>query len=539
MNQSTTSDVAPNYDTIVIGAGITGMYSMYRLRKMGMSALCFEAGTGVGGTWYWNRYPGARFDSESHSYCFSFSDELLQEWDWTEKFSPQPETLRYLNFVADKFDLRRDMRFKQRIASAHYDESDSLWHVETEDGTRASARYLITGVGGLSQPFYPDFKDADKFQGESWHTSTWPHHEVDLSDKRVGVIGTGATAVQMITEIAKNVGDLTVFQRTANYCKPLHNGPIDDELQQEIKASYPETFEKCRNSFGGFIHDFMDSSALDVSEEERDEFFEKSWNEPGFGFWLGNYSDILTDPDANDLVATFVRKKIRDRINDPAVADMLVPTDHRFGTKRVPLESGYFESYNRDNVHLIDVKKTPIECFTEKGIKTSDADFEFDVIIYATGFDAVTGTLNRIDIRGKDDLALKDKWAEGPSTQLGMLTVGFPNLFMVGGPHNASSFCNVPRCLEQNVEWITDCIDYLRDHEFSQIQATPEAEAEWTQHVLDAADATLLPETNSWFMGANIPGKKRVFLNYVGGVQNFRAKCDQVAEKGYEGFELR
>jgi len=537
MNQPT-AGVTPDFDAIVIGAGITGIYSIYRLREMGMTSLCLEAGTGVGGTWYWNRYPGARFDSESYSYGFSFSEELLQEWEWSEKFAPQPETLRYLNFVADKFDLRRDMRFSQRVTTAHYNEAANLWHVETEDGTRVSARFVITGVGGLSAPYIPDFKDADKFTGESWHTSTWPHHEVDLSNKRVGVIGTGATAVQMITEVAKSVGDLTVFQRTPNYCKPLRNGPIDEEFQKEIKASYPEIFEKCRNSFGGFIHDFHQQSALDVSAEEREAFFEKSWNEPGFGFWLGSYSDILTNHEANEIVAKFVRKKIRARIKDPAVADMLIPTSYAFGTKRVPLESGYFEAYNRDNVHLIDVKKSPIECFTETGIKTGDAEFEFDVIIYATGFDAVTGTLNRIDIRGKDGLALKDKWADGPSTQLGMLSVGFPNLFMVGGPHNASSFCNVPRCLEQNVEWITDCIEYLREHKHAQMEATPDAEAEWTQHVLDSADATLFPETDSWFMGANIPGKKRVFLNYVGGVQNFRAKCDEVATNGYEGFKL-
>jgi len=535
----TTTGAGTGYDAIVIGAGITGMYFIHRLREMGLTALCFEAGSGVGGTWYWNRYPGARFDSESYSYGYSFSEELLQEWEWTEKFAPQPETLEYLNFVADKFDLRRDMRFNQRIASAHYDEDDNCWQVATEDGTSATARYLLTGVGGLSAPYIPEFTDADKFEGETWHTSTWPRHEVDLASKRVGVIGTGATAVQMITEVAKNVGDLTVFQRTPNYCKPLHNGLIDEEFQQEIKASYPEIFEKCKQSFGGFIHDFDERSALEVDPEERDAFFEKSWNEPGFGFWLGNFSDIMMNNEANEFVAKFVRKKIRERINDPAVADLLIPTDYAFGTKRVPLESGYFEAYNRDNVHLIDVKKSPIERFTKTGLKTRDAEFEFDVIIYATGFDAVTGTLNRIDIRGKGGLALKDKWADGPSTQLGMLTVGFPNLFMVGGPHNASSFCNVPRCLEQNVEWITDCIRYLRDHKYATMEATPDEEEQWTRHVLETADATLLPDTDSWFMGANIPGKKRVFLNYVGGVQNFRAKCDEVAAKDYDGFDLR
>lgn len=534
-----TQGSSPDYDAIVVGAGITGMYFIYRLRQLGMSVLCFEAGSGVGGTWYWNRYPGARFDSESYSYGYSFSQELLQEWQWSEKFAPQPETLRYLNFVADKFDLTSDMRFNESVASAHYNEADNEWRIETQAGTRASCRFLLTGVGGLSAPYIPEFKDADKFEGETWHTATWPAREVDLGDKRVGVIGTGATAVQMITEVAKNVGDLTVFQRTPNYCKPLHNGLIDEALQKEIKSSYPEIFEKCRNSFGGFIHDFDQRSALAVSPQEREEFFEKSWNEPGFGFWLGSFIDILTDKEANKLIAEFARKKIRARIDDPAVADLLIPTDYAFGTKRVPLESGYYEAYNRDNVHLVDIKKSPIACFTQTGLKTGDAEFEFDVIIYATGFDAVTGTLNRIDIRGRDGLALREKWADGPSTQLGMLTVGFPNLFIVGGPHNASSFCNIPRCLEQNVEWISDCLNYLREHDYSQMEATPAAEAQWTQHVLDAADATLLPDTDSWFMGANIPGKKRVFLNYVGGAQNFRAKCDEVAASGYEGFALR
>ena len=538
MNEPSES-ATPMYDAIVIGAGISGMYFLYRLRQMGMTAIGFETGSGVGGTWYWNRYPGARFDSESYTYGYSFSEEVLEEWEWSEHFSGQPETLRYLNYVADKFDLRRDIRFNTRVSSAHFDATNRCWDIETEGGDRASARFLLTAVGPLSEPYIPEFPGADSFRGDKWHTSSWPHHPVDLSQKRVGVIGTGATAVQLITEVAKNVGDLTVFQRTPNYCKPLRNGPIDTATQAEIKASYAEIFDKCSRSFGGFIHDFDARSALEVSEEERLEFYERLWNERGFGFWLGSFIDILSDLEANQTVTEFVREKIRERIDDPEVAKLLVPTSHPFGTKRVPLESGYYEAYNRKNVHLVDLHSSPIECFTETGIKTSEADYEFDVIIYATGFDAVTGALNRIDIRGEDGSALKDKWADGPSTMLGMQTVGFPNMFITAGPHNASSFCNVPRCLEQNVEWITDCIAYMRDHEFSRIEATPEAEAQWTHHVLESADATLFPDVDSWFMGANIPGKKRVFLNYVGGVQNFRAKCDEVAASNYAGFILR
>lgn len=527
------------YDAIVVGAGISGMYFIHRLRGMGLTAIGFEAGSGVGGTWYWNRYPGARFDSESYSYGYSFSQEVLDEWEWSEHFASQPETLRYLNFVADKFDLRRDIQFDTRVSKAHYNEINGLWEIETETGDRASARFLLTAVGILSEPYIPHFPGADTFEGKKWHTSTWPHQPVDLGEKRVGIIGTGATAVQLITEVAKNVGDLTVFQRTPNYCKPLRNSLIDKATQAEIKASYAEIFDKCRRSFGGFIHDFDTRSALEVDEEERLEFYERLWNERGFGFWLGSFIDILSDLEANQTVTEFVRKKIRERIDDPDVAKLLVPKCHPFGTKRVPLESGYYEAYNRENVHLVDLHSSPIQCFTEKGIKTSSTEYEFDVIIYATGFDAVTGALNRIDIRGENGISLKEKWVDGPSTMLGMQTVGFPNLFITAGPHNASSFCNVPRCLEQNVEWITDCIGYMRDHEYTHIEATAEAEGEWTDHVLEAADETLFPEVDSWFMGANIPGKKRVFLNYVGGTQNFREKCDVIAANDYKGFTFR
>lgn len=527
------------FDAIIIGAGVAGLYQLYRLRELGLSVRVYEAGTGVGGTWYWNRYPGARFDSESYTYGYSFSEELLQEWDWSEHFAGQPETERYLNHVADKFDLRRDIRLSTRVGAAAYDEAAQCWQVQTDTGERAQARFLITAIGVLSAPYIPDFAGRESFTGPSFHTGQWPKEPLDFSDKRVCVIGTGATAVQLITEVAKNVGQLTVFQRTPNYCAPLRNGPIDPEAQQKIKASYPEIFKRCRETFAGFLHDFDTRSALEVSEEERLARYEELWAQPGFAKWFGNFGDTMSDLKANATMTEFVRNKIRERVNDPLIAEKLVPKDHPWGTKRVPLESGYYEAYNRDNVLLVDLNETPIESITPKGIKTSDAEYECDVIVYATGFDAVTGAFNQIDIRGVGGRTLKDKWADGPRTYLGLQTAGFPNLFTVVGPHNGATFCNIPRCIEQNVEWVTDCLRHMRAHEYAQIVATPEAEDDWTAHVNEVAEGTILLDTPSWFVGANIPGKKRTFLMYAGGSPAYRQKCDEVAERGYAGFVLK
>ena len=526
------------FDAIVIGAGVAGLYQLYRLRELGLSVRVYEAGTGVGGTWYWNRYPGARFDSESYTYGYSFSEELLQEWDWSEHFAGQPETERYLNHVADKFDLRRDIRFSTRVSAAAYDEAAQCWQVRTDTGERARARFLITAIGVLSAPYIPDFAGRESFTGPSFHTGQWPKQPLDFSDKRVCVIGTGATAVQLITEVAKNVGHMTVFQRTPNYCAPLRNGPIDPEAQRQIKANYPEIFKRCRETFASFLHDFDTRSALEVSEEERLARYEELWAQPGFAKWFGNFGDTMSDLKANATMTEFVRNKIRERVNDPLVAEKLVPKDHPWGTKRVPLESGYYEAYNRDNVLLVDLNETPIKCITPKGIKTSDAEYECDVIVYATGFDAVTGAFNQIDIRGVGGRTLKDKWADGPRTYLGLQTAGFPNLFTVVGPHNGATFCNIPRCIEQNVEWVTDCLRHMRAHEYAQIVATPEAEDDWTAHVNEVAEGTILLDTPSWFVGANIPGKKRTFLMYAGGSPAYRQKCDEVAERGYAGFVL-
>ena len=526
------------YDVILIGAGIAGMYQLYRLRELGLSVQVYEAGSDVGGTWYWNRYPGARFDSESYTYAYSFSPELLAEWRWGEHFAAQPETLRYLQFVADKFDLRRDIAFNARVASARYDAAQNLWTVATEDGRQARARFLITAVGVLSAPYTPAIPGREDFKGASWHTAHWPHEPVDLHDKRVGIIGTGATAVQLITEVAKNVGHLTVFQRTPNFCVPLNNRPIEPAEQAELRQRYAAMFARCNETFGAFIHDFDPRSVFEVSEAERERIFEDLWQQPGFGFWLGNFHDIMSDEKANATIADFVRRKIRERVKDPKIAEMLTPHDHCFGTKRVPLESGYYEAFNRPNVKLVDLHATPIEHITAAGVKTSAAEYAFDVLIFATGFDAVTGALTRMDIEGEGGVKLADKWRDGPRTYLGLQVAGFPNLFTVVGAHNAANFCNVPRCIEQNVEWVTDCLRYLTEHSLTRMRATEQAEEAWRKHCEEVVADSLFTTANSWLMGANIPGKKRTFLAYGGGLPRYREKCTEVAAEGYAGFVL-
>ena len=488
----------------------------------------------MGGTWYWNRYPGARFDSESYTYGYSFSEELLQEWEWKEYYSGQPENERYLNYVADKFDLRRDIQFNARVSSATYDELQGHWQVETEDGRRAGSQFLITAVGILSASYVPDFAGLKSFKGDWCHTGRWPKEGMDLAGKRVGVIGTGATAVQLIPEIAKEVAYLTVFQRTANYCAPLRNGPIDPETQPAIKASYPEIFKKCSETPGSFIHDFDPRSAMEVSAEERLAQYERLWAEPGFKKWLANFHDVMIPGEANEDYSEFVRNKIRERVKDPVVAEKLVPKDHVFGSKRPPCESGYYEVYNQDNVLLVDVREAPIERITTKGVKTSDAEYELDVIIFATGYDAVTGSLNRIDIHGEGGRTLKDKFSEGPRTYMGIQSAGFPNLFTI----NAASVGNFVRAAEPLVEWVTDCISYVREHQYTRISATPQAEEAWTKHVAEAGTDSVRTKANSWFVGANIPGKARALLISPDSAPVMRAKRDEVAANGYEGFVL-
>jgi cation diffusion facilitator CzcD-associated flavoprotein CzcO len=535
-------DAHEPFDAIVIGAGLSGMYQLHRLRELGLRARVFEAGGDVGGTWYWNRYPGARFDSESWTYGYSFSEEILREWEWSEHFSAQPETLRYCNFVADKLDLRRDIEFDSRIASASYDDAASAWTIETTDGRRARARFLITAIGPLSAPTMPAIPGVDGFRGEAYHTAAWPHDPVSFAGKRVGVIGTGATGVQTITEVAKTVGHLTVFQRTPNWCAPLHNTPIVPADQARIKARYPEIFAICRDSFGCFIHQADPRNALEVGAEEREAFYEKLYGEPGFGIWMGNFRDILIDRDANATITEFMRRKIRERVKDPRVAAMLTPTNHGFGTRRVPLESGYYEVFNQDNVRLVDLRATPIERITPTGIATRDAHHDLDMIVFATGFDALTGAFDRIDIRGVGGQRLRDKWAGGPRTYLGIAIEGFPNLFTLVAPHNAASFCNIPRCIEQNVDWVTALLGHVRATGRTRVEASAEAESEWTAHVHDMSRRMLFTQVDSWMMGvnSNVAGKQtRSVLVYAGGAPKYRERCEQVAAAGYAGFTLR
>jgi cation diffusion facilitator CzcD-associated flavoprotein CzcO len=532
--------VAPalDFDVIVIGAGISGMYQLYRLRELGLRVRVFEAGTGVGGTWYWNRYPGARFDSESYSYGYSFSQELLDEWNWSEHFAGQPETLRYLNHVADKFDLRRDIRFSSRVTAAHWKEATRHWDVTLEDGSRHATRFLVTAIGPLSAPTMPRIEGVESFKGLSCHTARWPKEPVSFEGKRVAVIGTGATGVQTIQEVAKTAGHLTVFQRTPNWCAPLHNGKITEEEQQRIKAGYPEMFARCQETFACFLHTPDPRGTFEVTAEEREAFWEKLYGDKGFGIWQGNFRDMLTDRKANAAISDFVARKIRQRVKDQTVAEKLIPKNHGFGTRRVPLETRYYEVYNQPNVRLVDIKETPIERITPTGLETSDARYEFDIIVYATGFDAITGSFDRIDITGVDGLKLKDKWQGGPQTYLGVLVEDFPNMMMLIGPHTALG--NIPRSIEYNVDWVTGLIRHAVDGGLTRIEATAEGVADWTNHVKSLGVGLLSNEIDSWMTGINrnIDGKDtRIIARYSGSAPAYRERCDRVAADGYR--ELR
>jgi len=533
------SSASPDVDAVVVGAGFTGLYALYKMRdEMGLTVRVFDAADDVGGTWYWNRYPGARVDIESVHYSYSFSKELQQEWQWSERFAAQPEILDYLRHVADRFDLRKDITFGTRITSAVWDEDRRVWTVGTESGDSVTATYLISGAGNLSVPKKPEFPGIENFAGEVYLTGNWPHEPVDFTGKRVGIIGTGSSGIQAITEIAKQAGHLSVFQRTPNYATPIGNTPVTDEEIAHVKAHYDEIRAASRNHFLGVPYDQVQDSALAVSAEERRRVFDERWDAGGFRLFIDSFRDILFDREANDTVAEYIRERIYERVNDPEVAKLLAPTNYPYATKRPPLETNYYETYNRDNVTLVDVASAPIREITATGVRTAAADHELDVIVLATGFDAMTGPLLAMGIVGRDGERLEDKFAGGPRTYLGLMMHKFPNLFLVTGPQSPSVLYNMPLAIEDHVDFATDAIAHLRERGLDTIEPTLEAEDAWVEHCAELAAATLMPNTDSWYMGANIPGKPRVCLVYLGGAPAYRAKCAEVVERGYEGFEL-
>jgi cation diffusion facilitator CzcD-associated flavoprotein CzcO len=536
------ADPIQNFDAVVIGAGFAGMYMLKSLRdKLGLKVRVYDEAETVGGTWYWNRYPGARCDSDSYTYCFTWDKQLLQEWEWSERYPEQPEILRYLEHVAKRHDLKRDIQFNTRVTSAEFDETTNLWRVRTDKGEEAAARYLISAVGILSYTNMPKFKGLEKFKGKWYHTSRFPHTGVDFTAKRVAVVGTGATAVQAIPEIAQQAKQLTVFQRTANYCVPARNGKVDPELVKAQKGDYDGIIKRLRESMFGLEHYFIPKSALEATAEEREREFDRMWHAGGFGFWLANYQDMFFDQTANDLCADYIKRKIRKTVKDPLVAEKLIPTGHAYGTKRQPLDSNYYETFNKDNVLLVDAKiDGAIEEITEKGIWAGGKEYEFDIIVFATGFDPFTGPLKALNLKGRGGRTLDEQWADGPRTYLGISIAGFPNLFTITGAQSPSALSNMPVSIEQHVEWITDCIDNMRKSGRTTIEATPQAQEQWVAHVNEVVNTTLFPSANSWYMSDNIPGKPRAFLPYLcpEGVGGYRKKCEEVAGNNYEGFAV-
>jgi cation diffusion facilitator CzcD-associated flavoprotein CzcO len=526
------------YDAVVIGAGLAGIGMVRRLRDDGFSAVVLEAGGGVGGTWYWNRYPGACCDSASEVYSYSFSDELLQTWSWKTRYPTQPQVLSYLEYVTEHFDLKRHIEFNQRVASATYDRDDRVWRVSTEAGEVFVAHYLLTAVGCLSEPLNPSLEGLGDFAGETYYTARWPHEKVDLKGKRVAVIGTGSSGIQIIPAIADDVAQLTVFQRTANYALPARNRPMTAETEAKIKANYAAIREEARWTPTGNLYRPDDASALEVDPAERRQRYQKDWDEGGFQLLFGGYHDLGMDEEANRTVADFVREKIAGIVEDPQTREKLVPSDHPIGTKRPPLDEGYFAVFNRENVSLVDLKAEPIIRVTEHGIATSQTEYPLEVIIFATGFDAVTGALNKIDIGTSDGQRLKEVWEDGPRTYLGVATAGFPNLFMITGPQSPSVMGTVTISIEQHIEWIGDLLNYAREHGIDLIEATTEAQDAWVAHVQDLISGTLLAKYTSWYLGSNVPGKTRTILTYAGGVGTYRARAAEVRDSGYEGFTL-
>ncbi|MGD9751998.1 MAG: flavin-containing monooxygenase [Acidimicrobiia bacterium] len=536
--------VQPQYEVVVIGAGVGGIYQIKRLTDLGVSSIVLDNSGDLGGTWYWNRYPGARFDSESYTYGYSFSRELLDEWHWKERFSSQPENLKYLNYVADKFDLRKHMRFNTTVDAMRWDEEQRLWHLHIkEDDSEVTCRFVITAIGLLSIPTPPRLPGMDDFKGQSWHTFYWPHEPVDLTGKRVAVIGTGATAIQCIAAIAPIVGSLTVFQRRPNWSAPLNNSEISEEEMADIRRRYDEIFETCARTPGGFEHEPDRRGFYNVSREERVALWDKLYDMPGFAIWLRNFVEIFVDEQANAEFSEYIADRIRQRVKDPKVAEKLIPRDHGFGVQRVPMETNYFEVYNQDNVELVDISETPLERITETGIKTSDREFEFDVIVYATGFDAITGGYDRIDITGVNGVKLADRWKEGPSTFYGLMVHEFPNMIMLAGPQSGSASTNFPRGIETGVNWITELLEHIWEQGYTRVEPTAEAQEKWTEHVKKMYSSMLMRKAKSWFTGynSNVEGHEEGTIRYFvynGGAPKFVQKITEEAHAGYPGIDF-
>ena len=528
---------AREVDVVIVGAGFSGLYLLHRLRTLGYSLRVFETGSDVGGTWYWNRYPGARCDVESMQYSYSFSKELQQEWKWPEIFSAQPDILKYANHVASRFDLRRNIEFNTTVMAAHFDENTERWLIKTDKEENVSAQFFIMATGCISTTQIPKFKGLDDYQGDTYHTGAWPHDEVDLKSKSVAVIGTGSSGIQAIPVIAEQAGHVTVFQRTPNYSLPAQNGPMTEDYAKSWKVDYPSLREQQRQSSKGIVGEYNDQSGIGADEVEREAIYEERWAKGGTTL-LGAYRDMMTEAEVNDTAAQFVRDKIHGIVTNQEVAKTLAATGYPIGTKRICVDSRYFETFNRDNVDLVDINQTPIDSITRTGIQTSEKSYDFDTIVFATGFDAMTGTLFKVDIQGRAGGKLKDKWHAGPRTYLGLMSEAFPNLFMITGPGSPSVLSNMMVSIEQHVEWVTDAMEYMRNQNLAAMEPELQAEDEWVEHVNVVAHTTLFPKAASWYMGANIPGKPRIFMPYVGGLGNYRKICDDVVEEGYKGFNF-
>ncbi|MDA9468714.1 flavin-containing monooxygenase [Bradyrhizobium sp. CCBAU 53415] len=525
-------------DVVVVGAGFAGMYMLHRLRGLGFSVRVYEQGGGVGGTWYWNRYPGARCDVESMQYSYSFSEELQQEWDWSERYAPQAEILKYANHVADRFDLRRDIRFNTRVERAAFDARATCWSVTTSDGRAVEARFVVLATGCLSNARKPDIKGLGNFKGPVYHTGNWPHEEVDFTSLRVGLIGTGSSGIQSAPIIAEQAKHLTVFQRTANFSVPARNAALNDEERSAFRRNYPEIRRFAREvARNGIYAEQPDRGALDDDDDIRRARYSARWERGGLTFMYA-YNNLGLDRAANDTAADFVRGKIAEIVKDPETAKLLQPDSHPIGTKRICVDTDYFATFNRSNVSLVDIKANPIEEITANAVRVAGKDHEVDALVLATGFDAMTGSVARIDIVGRGGQTLNQKWAEGPKTYLGLMSAGFPNLFIITGPGSPSVLSNMIVSIEQHVDWIADCLVHMRKQALATMEAGREAEKQWVAHVNEVAHGTLYPRANSWYMGANVPGKPRIFMPYIGGVGVYRRICDEVAAKGYEGFLL-